>query len=98
MANRRTIRIGILVSSALLILKVFLFFIGSEQRIFSRKHTYRAQFRSASGLAVGNPVQLAGVTVGVVEDIYLPPDPTKQRVQIRISVERKYAARVRLDS
>ncbi|HUP65836.1 MAG TPA: MlaD family protein [Thermoanaerobaculia bacterium] len=94
----RTLKIGILVTASLVILMIFLFFIGSEQRIFSRKHRYQVQFRSAAGLATGNPVQLAGVTVGVVEDIYLPIDPSRQRVDIRISVEKKYAERIRLDS
>ena len=96
--SNRTLKIGILVTASLVILMIFLFFIGSEQRIFSRKHRYQVQFRSAAGLAAGNPVQLAGVTVGVVEDIYLPIDPSRQRVDIRISVEKKYAERIRLDS
>lgn len=85
-------------AGAVAILMVFLFFIGSEQRLFSRKYSYQVQFRSASGLAVGNPVQLAGVTVGTVDDIYLPENPAKERVQIRISVQRKFAPRIRLDS
>lgn len=96
--TKRSLRIGLLVTASLLILMMFVFFIGSEQRIFSRKNEYRVQFRSASGLAVGNPVQLSGVTVGTVDDIFLPRDPNRQKVQIRISVERKFADRIRLDS
>ncbi|HVR43748.1 MAG TPA: MlaD family protein [Thermoanaerobaculia bacterium] len=96
--TRRTLRIGIVISISMLILMLFVFFIGSEQRIFSRKHDYRVQFRSASGLAVGNPVQLAGVNAGVVQDIFLPRDPRKQKVEILISIERKYSELVRLDS
>jgi phospholipid/cholesterol/gamma-HCH transport system substrate-binding protein len=96
--NRRTLRIGLLVTAALAILAFFIFFIGAEQNIFSKKYGYKVQFRSASGLAVGNPVQLAGVTVGVVEDIYLPRDPARQKVDIRIAIDRKYHERVRLDS
>lgn len=94
----RTLKIGLVVTAALAVLMLFIFFIGSEQRIFAKKHEYKVQFRSAAGLAVGNPVQLAGVTVGTVEDIYLPRDPARQKVDIRIAVERKYAERIRLDS
>ena len=96
--NRRTLRIGLLVTAALAVLAFFIFFIGSEQNIFSKKYGYKVQFRSAAGLAVGNPVQLSGVTVGVVEDIYLPRDPARQKVDIRIAIDRKYHERVRLDS
>lgn len=96
--KRRTLRIGLVVASALVILMIFIFFIGSEQKIFSKKYSYEVQFRSAAGLAVGNPVQLAGVTVGTVDDIYLPRNPEKERVQIEISVQRKFAPRIRLDS
>lgn len=96
--TKRTIRIGALVTASALILMVFLFLVGTEQRIFSSKNRYRAQFRSASGLATGNPVQLSGVTVGTVEGIYLPRDPKNEKVQVRISVEKIYSERIRLDS
>ncbi len=96
--TKRTIRIGAVVTAAVLTLMVFLFLVGTEQRIFSKKNRYTAQFRSAAGLAVGNPVQLSGVTVGTVEDIYLPRDPKNEKVRVQISVEKKYAERIRLDS
>ncbi|HEY0591706.1 MAG TPA: MlaD family protein [Thermoanaerobaculia bacterium] len=96
--TKRTIRIGAVVTAAVLTLMVFLFLVGTEQRIFSKKNRYRAQFKSAAGLAAGNPVQLSGVTVGTVEDIYLPRDPKNEKVQVQISIEKKYAERIRLDS
>lgn len=96
--NRRTLRIGLVVTAAFAILAFFIFFIGSEQKIFAKKYEYKVQFRTAAGLAVGNPVQLAGVTVGTVNDIYLPRDPARQKVDIRIVIDRKYHERVRLDS
>lgn len=94
----RTARIGLLVTVALVILMLFLFFIGSEQQIFSRKYEYRVRMDSVSGLAEGNPVELAGVTIGTVSDIFLPRDPAEQRVDITISVDRKFADRIRQDS
>lgn len=96
--TKRTLRIGVVVASAAIVLMIFIFFIGSEQKIFSKKYSYQVQFRSAAGLAAGNPVQLAGVTVGTVDDIFLPEDPSRERVQIQISVQRKFAPRIRLDS
>ncbi|HVT42794.1 MAG TPA: MlaD family protein [Thermoanaerobaculia bacterium] len=94
----RYIRIGLLVAVSLLILMVTLFFIGSEQKIFSKKHEYYVHFESASGLAEGNPVRLSGVTVGVVRDIRLPRDPEERSVVIALMVDRKFSERIRLDS
>jgi phospholipid/cholesterol/gamma-HCH transport system substrate-binding protein len=93
-----TIRVGALVTAAAVVLMVFLFFIGSEQKIFSRKNEYKVRLDTVSGLAEGNPVKISGVTVGVVRDIYLPRDPKQKDVDITLMVDRKYADRIRADS
>jgi hypothetical protein len=81
-ARENTIRVGLLVAGALAVLMIFLFFIGSEQKIFARKNEYRVRLDTVSGLAEGNPVRLAGVTIGVVKDINLPRDPKQKDVDI----------------
>ena len=93
-----TLRVGALVTSAAVVLMVFLFFIGSEQKIFSRKNEYKLRLDQVAGLAEGNPVKISGVTVGVVKDIYLPQDPRQKDVNITLMVDRKYADRIRTDS
>ena len=97
-AKENTIRVGLLVAGALAVLMIFLFFIGSEQKIFARKNEYRVRLDTVSGLAEGNPVKLAGVTIGVVKDINLPRDPKQKDVDITLLVDRKYAERIRTDS
>ena len=96
--KERTIRVGLLVSAAVLVLMVFLFFIGSEQKIFARKYEYDVQLENASGLAEGNPVRMSGVTIGVIRDIRLPQDPKARSVAVTLMIDRKYADRVRGDS
>src|SRR5438046_9850906 len=91
----KTIRVGALVTSAAVVLMVFLFFIGSEQKVFARKNEYKVKFDTVSGLAEGNPVKISGVTVGVVRDMYLPRDPRQKDVDIQLMVDRKYADRIR---
>ncbi|HUO83580.1 MAG TPA: MlaD family protein, partial [Thermoanaerobaculia bacterium] len=101
MANQtesRTAKVGLLVAISLLTLMTFLFFIGSEKKIFSRKYEYQVLMDSAAGLAQGNPVQLSGVTIGSVRDIHLPRDPENERVEITVMVDRKFADRIRQDS
>jgi phospholipid/cholesterol/gamma-HCH transport system substrate-binding protein len=97
-SQEKTIRVGLLVSAAAVVLMVFLFFIGSEQKVFARKNEYKVKFDTVSGLAEGNPVKISGVTVGVVRDIYLPRDPRQKDVDIQLMVDRKYADRIRGDS
>ena len=96
--KENTLRVGALVTSAAVVLMVFLFFIGSEQKIFSRKNEYKVRLDQVAGLAEGNPVKISGVTVGVVKDIYLPQDPRQKDVNITLMVDRKYADRIRTDS
>src|SRR5579864_8354196 len=94
----RSIRVGALVTSAAVALMVFLFFIGSEQKIFSRKNEYKVRLIDATGLAEGNPVKISGVTVGTIRDIFLPRDPKARDVDITLVVDRKYEDRIRADS
>lgn len=96
--QEQSIRVGMLVAGSLGVLMIFLFAIGSEQKIFSRKNEYRLRLDTVSGLAEGNPVKISGVTVGVVKDINLPFDPKAKDVDIMLMVDRKYAGRIRTDS
>jgi phospholipid/cholesterol/gamma-HCH transport system substrate-binding protein len=94
----KSTRVGLLVSIALVILMVFLFFIGSEQKIFARKNEYEVRLENVTGLSQGNPVRMSGVTIGVIREIKLPKDPKQKRVEIVIMIDRNYAERVRSDS
>lgn len=94
----RSLRVGLLVSGALLILMIFLFFIGSEQKIFARKNEYEVRLENVSGLSQGNPVRMSGVTIGTIRDISLPQDPKQKQVEIQLMIDRKYAERLRGDS
>ncbi len=96
--KEKTIRVGLLVTGSLIVLMTFLFFIGSEQKIFARKNEYNVQLENVTGLAEGNPVRMSGVTIGVIHDIFLPHDPKLRNVRIQLMVDRKYADRIRGDS
>ncbi|HJQ38664.1 MAG TPA: MlaD family protein [Thermoanaerobaculia bacterium] len=97
-ARERSIRVGLLVAVALTVLMVFVFFIGSEQKIFARKNEYEVRLENVTGLAEGNPVKMSGVTIGVIRDIKLPQDPKERMVEILLMIDRKFAERVRGDS
>ncbi len=96
--GQRLVRIGVLVAISLVVLMAFLFFIGSERRIFARKIEYKIRLDSVTGLAEGNPVQLSGVTIGSVSEIRLPQAAQERRVDITITVDRKFSDLIRYDS
>lgn len=94
----KSLRVGLLVAGALVILMVFLFFIGAEQKIFARKNEYGVRLENVTGLAQGNPVKMSGVTIGVIRDIMLPRDPKQKSVEILLMIDRNFAERIRGDS
>ena len=96
--NDKSIRVGLLVSGSLAILMLFLFFIGSEQKIFARKNEYEVRLENVTGLSQGNPVRMSGVTIGTIRDIHLPQDPKQKQVEILLMIDRAYAERIRGDS
>ncbi len=96
--SSQRIRVGALLLIALAVLAAGIVMIGDQNHMFTRKNTYFASFTSVSGLNPGNPVQLNGVAVGNVKEIVLPEDPTRSQIRIEITVERRFAERVRGDS
>ncbi len=96
--ERNSIRVGLLVTVSLFLLMLFLFFIGSEQKIFARKNEYEVRLSNVTGLAEGNPVKMSGVSIGVIRDIKLPFDPKQKQVEILLMIDRKFSERIRGDS
>jgi phospholipid/cholesterol/gamma-HCH transport system substrate-binding protein len=94
----KSIRVGLLVGGALVVLMIFVFFIGSEQKVFARKNEYEVRLENVTGLAEGNPVKMSGVTIGVIRDIKLPQDPKQRSVEILLMIDRKFGERIRGDS
>ena len=94
----KSLRVGLLVTGAIVILMLFLFFIGAEQKIFARKNEYGVRLENVTGLAQGNPVKMSGVTIGVIRDIMLPRDPKQKSVEILLMIDRNFAERIRGDS
>lgn len=96
--DSNTAKVGLTVLAALIVLAGFILAIGDQSFLFRASNTYRIMFPSAAGLLEDNPVQLNGVTVGKVDRILLSERPDSEMLEVRISVERRYANRLRRDS
>jgi len=66
-------KVGLVVTLALLTLFLAVFFAGNIELLFSPKVDLRAQFQDVKGLRKGAPVWVYGTEVGSVKDITLDP-------------------------
>ena len=96
--DSNTAKVGLTVVGALVVLAGFILAIGDQSFLFRASNSYLIMFPNAAGLAEDNPVQLNGVTVGKVDRILLSERPESEMLEVRISVERRYANRLRRDS
>lgn len=94
----REIRVGLLLLISLAVAAGAIFVIGEETNLFVRKNAYYSEFLNVSGLESGNPVQLNGVDVGKVDKVILPEDMGEPLIRVWITIDRRYAGRVREDS
>ncbi|HTZ19053.1 MAG TPA: MlaD family protein [Dissulfurispiraceae bacterium] len=65
------LKVGVVVTAALFILLLTVFFAGSIESLFSPKIDVYAQIKDVRGLRNGSPVWFAGVEVGFVKNIQL---------------------------
>lgn len=91
-------RVGFVVLVAAVVVAAAILLIGDRQNLFTKKNLYYIRAGSVSGLNVGSNVQLNGVPVGSVEKIVLPQDMGQTLIEVWITVDARYAQRIRRDS
>ena len=84
------LRVGIFMLAALLVTGFLILNSSGSLNPFEKKMHLRTRFESADGLHAGADVQLAGVSIGKVDDVkFLPPDsPEGQRIEATLTVVR----------
>ena len=65
------LKVGVVITAALMVILLTVFFAGSIETLFAPKIDIFAQIRDVRGLREGSPVWFAGVEVGSVKDISL---------------------------
>jgi phospholipid/cholesterol/gamma-HCH transport system substrate-binding protein len=92
------IKVGIFVVVILFLFGAAVFTIGSHQKYFQRQYTLWASFSNISGLIVGAPVRLAGLTVGRVNTIRFPEDTGAKTITVELKINKAVQKRIRDDS
>ena len=100
MANerRREVRVGIFVSSLLLVGIALLFLVGGSTDLLERYYTLNGAWSDVSGLKEGAVVRLAGQDVGEVTAIRFSDDLGVKDVFVEMKLKERYQARIREDS
>ena len=91
------IRIGAFILAGLLVFFAIIYLLGAQARYFERKYDLIAEFDQVGGLLDGATVRLAGVQIGRVTDVTLPPEPGG-KVRVTLTIARRFSDRIRKDS
>ncbi|MES2627587.1 MAG: MlaD family protein [Bacteroidota bacterium] len=67
-------KLGLFVALGFVLFVAAIFYIGQQKNMFGSTFRIRTQFKSVSGLMVGNNVRFSGINVGTVEDIRILTD------------------------
>ena len=87
-STARKIKIGIFTIVGILLFVAGIFIIGNKKNMFSDTFTIYGNFKNVGGLAVGNNIRFAGITVGTVEAMSIVSD-TVVRVDMRMKANVK---------
>jgi phospholipid/cholesterol/gamma-HCH transport system substrate-binding protein len=99
MASRsKTLKVGIFLFAGIAAVVALTLALSGSRGLFSSTVRLHASFLNISGLVVGTPVRLAGVDVGLVDEIAFDPDLNVKSVHVVMSVERRFLERIREDS
>ncbi len=92
------VRAGIFILVTLLVLAGAILLMGQKTKLFTPTNTLNITMSNVIGLKVGAPVWLAGVDVGVVQDIRFKDPRRSNQVKITMEVEREALKKVGPDS
>jgi len=93
----RKLRVGVFVLIGVAVFLGMIYALGARARLFEPRFTLHAEFTEVGGLVEGATVRLAGVQIGRVSGVNLPPHPGG-KVRVDMTIARRYGDRVRKDS
>jgi phospholipid/cholesterol/gamma-HCH transport system substrate-binding protein len=91
------IRIGAFILAGLAVFFAIIYLLGAQARYFERKYDLVGEFTQVGGLLDGATVRLAGVQIGRVTRVELPPQ-AGGKVRVTLTVARRFSDRIRKDS
>jgi phospholipid/cholesterol/gamma-HCH transport system substrate-binding protein len=88
-------KLGIFVILGLLLFVSTIYFVGKQKNIFGNVFHLKAEFKTVSGLKVGNNVRFSGINIGTVYDVELLTDTS---VLVNLVIKKKYQEFIKKDA
>ncbi len=82
--KRATIRVGLVITFALIVIFLSVMFAGSLEKFFVQKVTVNAMLGDVKGLRKGSPVWFSGVEIGAVKSIEFS---VHRRIMVKMSIQ-----------
>lgn len=82
-SKSKYIKLGLFVTAGLVLFIVAIFYIGSQENLFSKTFDIYTIFNNVSGLSQGSSVQYAGINVGTIKSIEII---TSDKVRVNVSI------------
>jgi phospholipid/cholesterol/gamma-HCH transport system substrate-binding protein len=92
---KQQLKLGAFVLGGIVLFLVTVFFIGSENNIFSRTFTVFTEFKNVEGLKEGDNVWLSGVKVGRVTDVTIAAEG---KVLVKLSLKKNQSNFIKEDA
>lgn len=93
----RDVAVGAMFTLALIILAITIMALG-DSNLFRSQVSYLVVFPSVEGIGEGSPVKMNGVQIGLVTEIELSMDATREGIEVKIGIDPNYRQRIRTDS
>ena len=88
-------KLGIFVILGLVVFVSTIYFVGKQKNIFGNTFHLKAQFKTVSGLKVGNNVRFSGINIGNVNEVELLTDTS---VMVDLVIRKKYQEFIKKDA
>ena len=90
-----TWKLGMFVLIGLTLLVLTIYLVGKQKNLFGAVFHLRSQFKTVSGLKVGNNVRFSGINIGNVNGIELVSDTS---VMVELVIRKKYQEFIKTDA
>ncbi len=94
-SKKRQLKLGLLVSTGILLFVLAVYYLGSKQKLFSSSITVRSYFYDVKGLTEGNKVRFGGINVGTVSAIRIVSDSA---IQVLFTIDEDVREFIKKDS
>lgn len=88
-------KLGTFVVLGLVLFVSTIYFVGKQKNIFGNTFHLKAQFKTVSGLKVGNNVRFSGINIGNVNEVELLTDTS---VMVDLVIKKKYQEFIKKDA